>query len=207
MRAVSLVAAAAFALAVTAGSALAQGTKEHQFTGAAKCKTCHRKEPIGNQYAKWLDSKHAKAYETLAGDDAKKIATEKGIADPQKDDKCLKCHVTGHGVAKKRLGPKHTLTEGVSCEACHGAGNDYRKKKIMMDEKKAQKAGLVEQTEKVCTVCHNDESPSWKPDKYTLASGKKVGFDYEQAKKEIEHPVPEGYEPGKESDEESEDEE
>ena len=38
--------------------------------------------------------------------------------------------------------------------------------------------------------CHNEESPTWNPEKYTRADGTKVGFDFEQAKKLTEHPNP-----------------
>ena len=38
---------------------------EHQYVGAKKCKTCHKKEPIGNQYGVWLDGKHANAFAYL----------------------------------------------------------------------------------------------------------------------------------------------
>ncbi len=54
---------------------------------------------------------------------------------------------------------------------------------------------MIIPTEAVCTKCHNDESPAWDPQKYTLADGSKAGFDFEQAVKVIAHPVPEGYDP------------
>jgi len=77
----------------------------------------------------------------------------------------------------------------------HGAGKDYRKKKIMIDRELAISKGLVPQTEAVCLSCHNDESPAWKPDRYTLEDGSLAGFDYDQAVQAIAHPVPEGYDP------------
>ena len=188
------------ALVATGGPAHADGKKPHQFAGATKCRSCHEKDEIGNQYGKWLDSKHAKAWGTLASDKAEQWGKERGIDDPQASDKCVKCHVAGHGEPKARLGMKYAKTEGVTCEACHGAGSDYRKKKIMMDQKKAVEHGLVLQSEKVCLTCHNDESPAWDPARYKLAGGKTAGFDYEQAKKAIAHPVPAGYDPSKDSD-------
>ncbi|MBW2269900.1 MAG: cytochrome c family protein [Deltaproteobacteria bacterium] len=164
------------------GAALGEETSAHRFVGAAKCKTCHKKEGIGNQYGIWLESKHAKAYETLAGEQAAEWAADVGIADPQADEKCVKCHVTAYGVPEERLSRKFKKTLGVQCEACHGAGKDYRKKKIMIDQELAVSKGLVLQSAEVCTTCHNDESPAWKP-------------DFDQAVEEIVHPVPEGYDP------------
>lgn len=167
----------------------------HKYVGPAKCKTCHKKEGIGNQYQVWLDSKHAKAFETLAGDQAKEWAAEAGVTDPQTDEKCVKCHVTAYGAAPELLPKSYSFADSVTCEACHGAGKDYRKKKVMIDRELAESKGLIPkgEIEKVCLQCHNDESPAWKADKYTLSDGSKAGFDYEQAREKIAHPVPEGY--------------
>jgi hypothetical protein len=175
----------------TAGGAQA----EHEFVGAKKCQTCHKKEKIGNQYGIWLESRHAKAFETLAGEKAAKWAADAGVDDPQSDERCVKCHVTAYGVPDERVSMKFDRSAGVQCEACHGAGKDYRKKKIMIDRELAESKGLIPQSEKVCTPCHNDQSPAWNPEKYTLPDGAKVGFDYEQAVEEIAHPVPEDYDP------------
>lgn len=168
---------------------------DHDYASAKKCKSCHAKEAIGNQYGVWLESKHAKALDTLATDQAKEWAAEAGVADPQTDDKCVKCHITAHGVPAERLGRKYTKEEGVSCEACHGPGKDYRKKKIMIDREMAESKGLIPQSEAVCVECHNDESPAWDPARYTRADGSTAGFDYDQAVEAIAHPVPEGYDP------------
>jgi hypothetical protein len=182
----------AAALMLTASPGLAQ---DHKFAGATKCKTCHKKEPIGNQFGQWQESKHAKAWSTLESDKAKEWATEAGVADPQKDAKCVKCHVTAHGVPDTLKRAKFDETDGVQCEACHGAGADYRKKKIMIDRDQAIAKGLNPEPEKTCVECHNDESPAWDPQRYTLPDGSKAGFDYKQAMNAIAHPVPEGYDP------------
>jgi hypothetical protein len=182
------------AFSLVAGPAAAA---EHAFVGVKKCKTCHGKEDIGNQYGVWLESKHAKAFETLGGEKAAKWAAEKGVDDPQTSEKCLACHVTAYGVPQERVSVRFDRTAGVQCEACHGAGKDYRKKKTMIDRELAESKGLVprSQLEKVCLGCHKDESPAWKPDRYTRPDGTKVGFDYDQASEAIAHPVPEGYDP------------
>jgi hypothetical protein len=169
--------------------------EDHEYVGLKKCRTCHKKDEMGNQVAAWEETKHAKAYETLGTDKAKEWGAERGIDNPQQSDECLKCHVTAHGVAEEMVSKKFDRTLGVQCEGCHGAGKDYRKKKIMMDRELAESKGLIPQSEKVCTACHNDESPAWDPERYTLDDGKKVGFDYDQAVEEIAHPVPEDYDP------------
>jgi len=158
----------------------------HKYVGVAKCKSCHKKDLIGDQYGEWEDGDHAKAYEALDSHKARKIAEDKGLTTaPQETDECLECHVTGHGLPAAAFDKKPIpVKEGVSCESCHGPGKDYRKKKIMSDHDQAIAKGLWEpgEDEKICTACHNDRSPTWDP---------KDGFDYAKMKEKIEHPIPE----------------
>ncbi|KAA3613146.1 MAG: cytochrome C554 [Calditrichaeota bacterium] len=169
----------AFSLFFVAGSQLF-AQESHQYIGAEKCKTCHKKEKAGKQYLIWKDGPHANAMKTLSSPEAMKIAKEKGIADPAKDPSCLKCHSTYASLKPEQLHAKGKLKleEGVSCESCHGAGADYKKKKIMKDQKTAIANGLILPEEKVCKSCHNDESPTFK------------SFDFKKAVKEISHPTP-----------------
>jgi len=154
---------------------------DHQYIGAAKCKTCHKGPKKGEVYEKWTASKHAKAYETLASDKAKEVAKAKGIEDPQKADACLKCHVTGHGSKAEMLGKKYAATDGVTCESCHGAGGDYWKMKTMKSlaagETKPADVGLLKPDEKTCVTCHNEESPTF------------AGFKYDEMWAKIDHSI------------------
>ncbi len=173
---------AAFLMAAP-GMSRAEG-KQRRYVGVAKCKMCHRKAEQGEQYTIWSKTKHAKAYENLATPKAKELAKKAGVADPQKDGKCLKCHVTAYGVDPQYLGKKYKMEDGVGCESCHGAGGDYAKKSIMKKltagEITPESVGLTfPPDEKVCVKCHNDESPVFK------------GFNFEEAKKKIAHPIPE----------------
>lgn len=151
-----------------------------QFIGVDACKMCHKSQKTGDQYSKWKASQHAKAFETLATPKAKELAAKAGVSgDPQASDKCLKCHVTGHGAKPAELGTKYKAADGVGCESCHGAGSDYKDKKVMEDRAAAVAAGLVHPVdEKVCAKCHNKESPTFKP------------FDFKKRAEEIAHPNP-----------------
>ncbi len=142
-------------LAAANGAAAAKG--EHEFAGHKKCKTCHKKAEIGNQFGAWLESGHAKAFETLGTEKAKKWGAEAGVDNPQTDDRCIKCHSTAQGVPDDMVSKKFDRTAGVQCESCHGAGKDYRKKKIMIDRDKAVAKGLIVPTEAVCTQCPDDD--------------------------------------------------
>ena len=167
-----------FLLALLALGPAAASAADHAFIGAAKCKMCHNKAEKGGQYDKWLSTSHAKAFELLGSEKAKAIGTEKGIADPQKADACLKCHVTGHGAAAALLTDKYSAAEGVSCESCHGAGGDYWKMNVMKDRALSIAAGLVIPDEKTCVRCHNAESPTFK------------SFDFATYSAKIAHPDP-----------------
>jgi len=150
----------------------------HNFVGADKCKMCHNAAAKGAQFTKWTESPHSKAFAALASEEAKKIATAKGIADPQKAAECLRCHVAGQGVSAARLTEKYKIEDGVSCEACHGPGGDYWKMDVMKDQAKATAAGMILPDEKTCAGCHNADSPTFK------------GFDYKTALAKVAHPNP-----------------
>src|SRR5258708_7674719 len=110
------------ALASTTPAEPAQAKKVNHYIGAAKCKNCHSTPENGAQFDVWMKSKHAEAFKTLGSDAAKKIATEKKIEDAQKDDKCLKCHVTGFGLAEDQFKKGFDRTAGLQCAHCHGPG-------------------------------------------------------------------------------------
>ena len=150
----------------------------HQYVGSAKCKICHNSEKKGAQYTKWQESKHSKAYETLASEAALKIGKGMGIDNPQTSDKCLKCHVTAFGAPADEKAESFDQTEGVGCEACHGPGSDYKKMSVMKDKKAAIAAGLILPTEETCVKCHNEESPTFKE------------FNFAEFSKIIAHPDP-----------------
>jgi hypothetical protein len=171
------------ALVLTLPPELPAAGPAHAYVGAEKCKMCHNSPAKGAQFTKWSQSTHARAYATLATEEAKKIAAAKGIADPQKADECLRCHVTGHGAPAAKLTEKYKKEEGVTCEACHGPGGDYWKMEVMKDRAKSIAAGMIVPTEETCKGCHNPENPTFK------------GFDYAAALAKIAHPNPQ--KPGK----------
>jgi len=150
-----------------------------KYMGATSCKGCHNLPKRGEQYDAWMSKPHAHAYTTLANEQSKKIAKDMKIADAQKSDKCLKCHITAFGVPDSLLGEKYSVEEGVTCEACHGPGEKYKSMKMMKDKELALKNGLIEPTEEVCVTCHNEESPTYRP------------FKYAEKVKVIDHSYPE----------------
>ncbi len=174
-------------------SAFAAG---HAFVGESQCEDCHgAKEaaknflgPDGqptNPVAVWQnDTHHTKANAALTDDWGKQAAKKANVADATASDSmCLKCHATGAGT-DSALDP----SEGVSCEACHGAAADYVKKsihgEINDDPAKMQiavAAGLLDVRkmdirETNCKNCHTMERPCVKPGEkpFGINSEKKI---------------------------------
>ncbi|MBZ0268878.1 cytochrome c3 family protein, partial [bacterium] len=168
-----MVAGLAVAFFLVSGFAIASAEDvAREFVGVKKCKVCHKKDEDGNQYGQWMETSHAKAFETLASEESMTIAKGKGIDNPQTANECLQCHVTAFPVMADLATQKITMEEGVSCESCHGAGGDYYKKKTMAaisaGEEDGAALGLVTPNEAVCTQCHNDKSPTFE------------GFDFKE---------------------------
>lgn len=161
-----------------AGTALAADRDPANYVGAKTCGICHKKDESGNQLAKWQASPHAKAFETLAGDKAKEVAKAKGIADPQKSGACLKCHATAYHWTEASVTEKIKVEEGVSCESCHGPGKKYMAKSTMEDRQKSIAGGMIYPATESCKLCHNEESPTYKP------------FDEKAMVEKIAHPNP-----------------
>jgi hypothetical protein len=129
MRKAAIWTALGLAMVVLVG--LSAQAQDHEYVSAAKCKMCHKQ-----QHASWLETTHAKAT------DEAKASTERTF-----DPSCLGCHATNADEA----------LSGVQCEACHGAGNDYKKMSIMKDREKSLANGLNIPTQETCNKCHTGE--------------------------------------------------
>jgi hypothetical protein len=159
------------------GQSAAGTQKVNHYIGAAKCKNCHSAADTGDQHGQWTKMKHARAYENLASDAAKKAGAERGVAEPQKDPKCLKCHTTGFGEPEEHFKKGFEIAAGVQCESCHGMGENHMKARMAAamgggegegfgDEAPAYSAlpeGEVVSVPKeaTCRACHNAESPTF----------------------------------------------
>ena len=177
-------------IGIAAAIGLSSASAAPEYAGTKSCSMCHKKADKGDQAGAWKKGPHSKTYTMLAGDEAKAVAKKLGIADPQKSPKCLSCHTTAYDGTEAVVTKKIKVEEGVSCESCHGAGKAYKKKSTMQSRDKSIAAGMVYPATKSCVKCHNDKSPTWKPDRYTDKDGKKVGFDADKAYAKIKHPDP-----------------
>jgi len=131
--------------------------QEFTYVGVNKCKICHKAEKRGNQYGKWLEGPHSKAFETLKSDKAIEIANKAGLTTPPSESaECLECHSPYASLAPE------FKEEGVGCEACHGPGSGYKSLKAMKDRNLAIEKGLIildtdAQKEALCTKCHKPD--------------------------------------------------
>lgn len=177
MRVIRIAVALGVAIVLVSASLAAQA----KFIGTKSCAMCHKAKDKGEAFLIWQKSAHANAYKTLESDQSKKIAQEKGLKKPATEaPECLKCHVTGGGVAKN-VDKTFDMKEGVTCEACHGAASGYRTLHAKAENKaKAVEAGLItgDASVKTCTTCHNEESPTFK------------GFKYDEWWAKIAHSLP-----------------
>jgi len=129
MRKSTLLIAVAAVVVIAAG--MTAWAQEHTYVGAEKCKMCHKAE-----FTSWAETTHAKATEHAKASTTRTFGPD-----------CLKCHATNSNEA----------LAGVQCEACHGAGSDYKQMSIMKDEAQAVANGLVIPSQATCDKCHTGE--------------------------------------------------
>jgi len=152
---------------------------ESSYVGVDGCRSCHK-----GQFASWRMSVHAKALDLLKPG-KRKGAKKRAQLDPEKDystdTKCLQCHTTGYG---KPGGFKDITSTpkmaGISCEACHGAGSEYRvlhdeKPNFQKDENKAKGALYGAEDAAVCKSCHEHED-----NVFTSEMDKKYIFNWKE---------------------------
>lgn len=151
-----------------------------QYIGIEKCATvCHKSEKQGSQLGIWQESKHSKAFVTLATPYAKELLKKAGKeGDPQKSEVCLECHSTGYGKDKSAFAATFKIEEGVTCENCHGPGSAYKSISIMKDKEKFLASGGIIPKEKDCLKCHTGKVHDVHE------------FKFEERFKKIAHPIP-----------------
>lgn len=112
-----------------------------------------------NEYFIWAyKDKHAQAYAVLSNDRSKRIAKNLGLADATTAPLCLDCHADN--VPPERRGPQFQLSDGVGCEACHGAAQSWLGTHLSGYDHKANLAAGLYPTDNAtaraarCMACH-----------------------------------------------------
>ncbi len=111
--------------------------------GTLSCSQCHSIEgggatPADANYDLWLETPHAKAFESL----------KKGDGSNATNTSCLPCHTMGYGrPGGYTIGNK--ALEGVQCESCHGPAGIWHRPN-------GNRRPVLERGAMLCGGCHND---------------------------------------------------
>jgi hypothetical protein len=99
-----------------------------RYTGPGSCASsaCHgsvtprsENRVLQNEYSTWIvKDKHSKAYSSLKGAVGERMAAILGVGKAESAPKCLACHALDVPTAERAR--TFDLSEGVSCENCHG---------------------------------------------------------------------------------------
>ncbi|MGB0513299.1 MAG: multiheme c-type cytochrome [Wenzhouxiangellaceae bacterium] len=106
---------------------------EYKHLGAATCATsvCHGKvtpdensNVLLNEYRTWSsDDYHSDAYNVLRSDESRRMVEILGLGNATTERICLDCHADN--IPAARRGEKFQISDGVSCEACHGGAERW----------------------------------------------------------------------------------
>lgn len=112
----------------------ADQSEPQKYIGPGSCAatSCHGSvKPVAgsrilqNEYSTWiLQDKHNRAYQALTGDIGQRMGRilKLGVGAEQ-SPKCLACHALS--VAPEQRGRAFEISEGVSCESCHGPASAW----------------------------------------------------------------------------------
>lgn len=151
----------------------------YKYMGADSCggPGCHglmdskkRKFTISqDEYYRWkwnadkesnkTDFGHSGAFDNLKTPESRRIAKNLGLKSPETEPRCLACHAVA--VDDNRRGPNYDLTEGVTCEGCHGPAEQWLGPHTRRDwdKKKGAAYGMIDTKNLVkraerCLACH-----------------------------------------------------
>lgn len=139
-----------------------------KFLGANSCasSSCHGGGGANqNQFLVWSlkDFHSQRPPATLVTARAKQIADALDIKDPTADARCTVCHAPLHEVPENLRGDNFKISEGVSCESCHGTAENWLRAHTRHDWTRADRtaAGMRDLQNlyvraNVCVACHQN---------------------------------------------------
>lgn len=185
---------AAFATPVAIGQVLPDQSKDTSL-GVVTCSSslCHgsvgtwQGSPIAqNEYVVWsrLD-KHARAYNVLLSERSRSIASKLGLAKPAHQSKeCLDCHA--HNPPAERADTRHTLSDGVGCEGCHGPAGRWISSHTAPNVKHADNlahglypSDVPQARAKLCLSCHYGTTEKYVNHRTMAAGHPRLSFELE----------------------------
>ncbi len=151
------------------GVAVARGADTPAtFLGANSCSSssCHGGGGANqNQFLVWSlkDFHSQRPPATLATARSKQIADALGIKNVTADARCIVCHAPLNSVPENLRGKDFKVSEGVSCESCHGPAGNWLRAHTRSDYTRADRtaAGMRDLQNlyvraNVCVACHQN---------------------------------------------------
>ena len=149
-------------------NSVASGAK---FLGSQTCSSssCHGGAgEKSKQFTIWSthDFHHARPYATLETARSERIAEVLKIGNPTQSARCTVCHAPFATVPAERLGHDVAVTEGVSCESCHGPAENWIRSHTRPDYTHADRVATGMRDLKnlyvranTCVACHQNIDP------------------------------------------------
>ena len=156
------------------------------WVGPQTCAACHPKA-----YESWSAGPHAHAASSLTEAERRQPA-------------CLHCHApelslapaeadrpanSAGGAEVWQRPPLQAQRDGITCEACHGAGEYYASDYVMRDAELARAVGLRDPGAGSCLGCHLPDAPSLSPFDF---KAKVQLIDHWTQEKAARHPAAQG---------------
>jgi hypothetical protein len=130
-RLASVAPAALWALAAGAAELPFEAKDRHEGVASCAGSNCHGTTRaaadiviLQNEYLTWeRKDAHSNAYKLLLAPSGKRIAANLGLKNAHEAPECLTCHTDY--VPESARGRRYQLSEGVTCEACHGGAQRW----------------------------------------------------------------------------------
>jgi Cytochrome c554 and c-prime len=166
-------------------SALPAPPVDAKYLGPGSCaaSACHggiqprdTTKVLQNEYSTWIvQDRHSRAYNVLLQPTAQRMGQILNIGAPEKSQKCLVCHALS--VPAAQIGRQFDISEGVSCENCHGPSSKWLGPHVQANARHADmvRLGLVDNKDLIvratkCLTCHLG-APGMQVDHEMLAAG------------------------------------
>jgi hypothetical protein len=178
--------------ALAANPQLPQNARDKSL-GVASCASslCHgavetwkASNVLQNEYVTWSRrDKHARAYSVLLNERSQDIAKRLGMKEPAHESAlCLDCHA--HNVPPAQRGERFVLSDGITCEACHGPAGRYLTSHVQRGATRANNVsrGLYPTEDhvaraKLCLSCHFGNSQKFVTHKMMAAGHPRMSFE------------------------------
>ena len=152
------------------------------YVGNETCASCH-----ASAYDQWLGTPHSRTAVAMRSMMAMMMAEKVEVTAccPGKSGICMACHGTAHDVPAAYRGPGVRMGEGVTCEKCHGPGQEHSE--LAMAQKEARRWDVEALKKAVdepraCLSCHRE--------KKSHEALERPPFDEAAAARRIAHPSP-----------------